>query len=111
MVAITNILITALSLVAVAVAGDMYLYDCANCKCDAKSQRTGFSGDTGCISNFGGAIAAGLTRSGSRATTCSYFSDSACSQQFQSAGVNGGQTWGCTAANQRIQSIRCYYNV
>ncbi|KAF8534596.1 hypothetical protein BDD12DRAFT_673993, partial [Trichophaea hybrida] len=92
-------------------SGNVYLYDCGNCKCNAKAERTGFSGQSDCIVPNGGATAAGLTgiKYGSK-TTCAFYSDDNCQNEYQSAGVYSSQTWGCTAGDQRIQSIRCWFN-
>jgi hypothetical protein len=93
-------------------AGNVYFYDCYNCGCDAYQEHTGWSGTTPCIAaggEWGVALSIGLTRD-SHQTTCSFYSDNNCQNQFQSAGVNYWQTWGCTNGNQYIGSVRCYYN-
>lgn len=54
--------------------------------------------------------ALGLTRSGSKQTTCSVFTSSNCSGGVaQSVGVGSG-SYACTALNQTPGSIRCYYD-
>jgi hypothetical protein len=69
-----------------------------------------FTGSTGCL-NVGDQTAIGLTRTGGKATTCSLYFEPNCQGNHQSAGVHSGQTWGCTAGDNRIKSIQCYYNV
>jgi len=91
-------------------SGNVYLYPCGNCKCDATQSVTGFTGSTGCL-DVNDQTAVGLTRSGGYETTCSLYSQPGCQGDAQSAGVYSGESWGCTAGNNRILSVQCYYNV
>jgi hypothetical protein len=92
--------------------GNFYLYGCGNCKCDAAYVYTDFTGATGCL-NVGDQTAIGLTRQptslGGHATTCSLYFEENCQGNHQSAGVDGGKTWGCTAGDNRIKSVQCYF--
>jgi len=94
--------------------GNFYLYQCGNCKCNADYSYNDFTGSTGCL-NVGDQTAIGLTRLttayGGQATTCSLYFEANCQGGHQSAGVDGGQTWGCTAGNNRIKSVMCYFDV
>lgn len=88
----------------------MLTYFCSNCKCDASGSREGFTGDSGCMSIDSSIRALGLTRTGSKQTTCSVFTSNNCSGGVaQSVGVGSG-TYACTALNQNSGSIRCYYD-
>jgi hypothetical protein len=93
--------------------GNFYLYGCGNCKCEAAYVYTDFSGSTGCL-NVGDQAAIGLTREsvalGHHATTCTLYFEENCQGDHQSAGVDGSQTWGCTAGNNRIKSVQCYFD-
>src|SRR5271170_1634635 len=90
-------------------SGNVYIYPCGNCKCDATQSVTGFTGSTGCL-EVNDQTAIGLTR-GSYETTCSIYFQPGCQGDAQSAGVYSGESWGCTAGNNRILSVQCYYNV
>ena len=93
--------------------GNVYFYNCNSCNCNAYQDYTDFSGTTPCIAAggpSGTASAIGLTRDGHQ-TTCTFYSDNNCNDEFQSAGVNSGQTWGCTAGKEKIGSVKCYYDV
>ncbi|KAJ6781867.1 hypothetical protein PWT90_06524 [Aphanocladium album] len=82
-----------------------------NCKCGHSGSKEGFTGDSGCIRIDHSIRALGLTRSGTKQTTCSIFTSGDCSGSVaQSVGVGGG-SYACTALNQNSGSIRCYFNV
>src|SRR5271170_573410 len=87
-------------------SGNVYIYPCGNCKCGATQSVTGFTGSTGCL-EVNDQTAVGLTRSGGYETTCSVYFQPGCQGDAQSAGVYSGQTWGCTAGDNRILSVQC----
>ncbi|KFZ18675.1 hypothetical protein V502_04002 [Pseudogymnoascus sp. VKM F-4520 (FW-2644)] len=87
--------------------GSVYFYNCGNCKCDAVASKTGWTGQTDCMSTGPETRALGLTglvgwSDNGAKTTCELYTDSNCSkgQGFQSIGVEGYNKWGCTAFNQ-----------
>ncbi|KFX87171.1 hypothetical protein V490_08475 [Pseudogymnoascus sp. VKM F-3557] len=93
--------------------GNVYFYNCGNCKCDAAASKTGFTGQSDCFGTGPETRAVGLTgQSGNfpRKTTCELYTDTECKNGFQSVGVEYGQTWGCSAFNQNAGSVRCWYN-
>lgn len=67
-------------------------------------------GSTGCL-DINDQTAVGLTRLGRFQTTCSLYFEPGCQGDAQSAGVNGGQSWGCTAGDNNIMSMECYFDV
>ncbi|RFU71773.1 hypothetical protein TARUN_10489 [Trichoderma arundinaceum] len=90
--------------------GNVYWHQCGNCKCDASGSREGFSPDSGCLPIDSSIRALGLTRTGTKQTTCAIYTGSNCSGGVaQSVGVGSG-TYACTALNQNSNSIRCFYN-
>ncbi|EGU72274.1 hypothetical protein IWW34DRAFT_672526 [Fusarium oxysporum f. sp. albedinis] len=92
-------------------SGNVWWHTCGNCKCADSGSYTGFRGTSPCLPIDQSIRAVGLTRSGSKMTTCSIFTSDNCQGPVaQSVGVAGG-TYACTAFNQNAKSIRCYYDV
>lgn len=80
-----------------------------NCKCNHIGSREGLYGTSGCMKIDTSIRAAGLSRSGSKMTSCELYTDENCQNKAQSIGIHSGQTYGCTAFNQDTRSIKCNY--
>ncbi|KAJ2975129.1 hypothetical protein NQ176_g5691 [Zarea fungicola] len=95
--------------------GNVYWYPCGNCKCNAQSSLTGFTGTTGCQALDSSNRALGLTGNGKlglvnqRYTECKLYIDDQCQHEAQRVGVYRGQKWGCTAFNQDTKAIKCTF--
>ncbi|KAJ3530934.1 hypothetical protein NM208_g4301 [Fusarium decemcellulare] len=101
----------ALGLTAPSGSGNVWWHTCGNCKCADSGSYTGFHGESPCLPIDSSIRAVGLTRSGSKQTTCAIFTSDNCQGSVaQSVGVGSG-TYACTAFNQNAKSIRCYYDV
>ncbi|KAK4171803.1 hypothetical protein QBC36DRAFT_198502, partial [Triangularia setosa] len=81
----------------------------SNCKFPHTSSYEGFRGVSPCIRLDSSIRSVGLTRVGTKSTTCSNFSDNNCQHQRQSVGSSS--TYSCTAHNQNSGIMRCYYSV
>jgi len=90
-------------------SGSFWLYPCGNCKCDAGYSYTNFAGATPCL-NVGSQTAIGMTWANGHSTSCSLYFEPYCGGDEQSAGVYSSQSWGCTAGDKPIMSVKCYWN-